>query len=88
MADKKADLAGPGISTYPEVDKVLPSDYSSILMSKELNLMMVQCPLIMDMHAADYDDWVTETTSADAARCTDSMATSWCGTLSPIAVTS
>jgi len=23
MADKKADLAGPGISTYPEVDKIL-----------------------------------------------------------------
>lgn len=35
MADKKADLAGPGISTYPEVDKVLPSGYSSILDPKE-----------------------------------------------------
>ena len=35
MADKKADLAGPGISTYPEVDKVLPSDYRSLLNPKE-----------------------------------------------------
>ena len=35
MADKKADLAGPGISTYSEVDKVLPSDYSSLLNRKE-----------------------------------------------------
>jgi aspartate--ammonia ligase len=35
MADKKADLAGPGISTYEEVDKILPSDYSSILDVKE-----------------------------------------------------
>ena len=26
--DKKADLAGPGISTYPEVEKILPDDYS------------------------------------------------------------
>ncbi len=35
MYDKKADLAGPGISTYPEVDKILPDDYSSILTKKE-----------------------------------------------------
>ncbi len=35
MADKKADLAGPGISTYPEVDKILPSDYRSLLDNKE-----------------------------------------------------
>ncbi len=35
MADKKADLAGPGISTYNEVNKVLPSDYSSLLNRKE-----------------------------------------------------
>jgi aspartate--ammonia ligase len=35
MADKKADLAGPGISTYPEVDKVLPTGYSTILNPKE-----------------------------------------------------
>lgn len=66
MADKKADLAGPGISTYPEVDKILPANYSSILnrkdtqkaiyaikdyieknLCKELNLMMVQVPLIV-----------------------------------------
>jgi aspartate--ammonia ligase len=35
MADKRADLAGPGISTYPEVDKILPSDYHSLLDPKE-----------------------------------------------------
>ena len=35
MADKKADLAGPGISTYPEVDKILPADYRSLLDPKE-----------------------------------------------------
>ncbi|MEN8151425.1 MAG: aspartate--ammonia ligase [Planctomycetota bacterium] len=29
--DKKADLAGPGISTYPDVAKILPTDYEAIL---------------------------------------------------------
>jgi aspartate--ammonia ligase len=66
MSDKKADLAGPGISTYPEVEKILPDNYKSILnkkdtqkaiyeikdyieknLSKELNIMMVQVPLIV-----------------------------------------
>jgi aspartate--ammonia ligase len=31
MTDKTADLAGPGISTYPEVAKILPTDYTPIL---------------------------------------------------------
>ena len=67
MTDKKADLAGPGISTYEEVAKILPRDYDSLLtpketmkalfgvknyieenLCKELNLMMVQVPLIVD----------------------------------------
>jgi aspartate--ammonia ligase len=61
------DLAGPGIGTYEEVEKVLPTDYKSLLdrketqravylaksyieqhLCKELNLMMVQVPLIVD----------------------------------------
>ncbi len=29
--DKKADLAGPGISTYPEVEKILPRGYQAVL---------------------------------------------------------
>jgi aspartate--ammonia ligase len=72
--DKKADLAGPGISTYPEVEKILPTDYSSILtpketmkalfavkdyiekgLCKELNLMMVQVPLIVDKYSGVND---------------------------------
>jgi len=77
MYDKKADLAGPGISTYPEVDKILPDDYSSILtkketqkalfavkdyieknLCKELDLFMVQVPLIVDRESGvnDYLD--------------------------------
>ena len=27
MADKKADLAGPGIGSYEELEKILPGDY-------------------------------------------------------------
>ncbi len=67
MKNKKADLAGPGISTYEKVAQILPADYESILtpketmkalyaakqyiednLAKELNLMMVQVPLIVD----------------------------------------
>jgi aspartate--ammonia ligase len=66
MADKTADLAGPGVSTYPEVAKILPTDYEPLLspkrrmkalyrvknyieenLGKELNLQMVQVPLIV-----------------------------------------
>ena len=31
MTDKKTDLAGPGISTYEEIEKILPTDYTPIL---------------------------------------------------------
>jgi len=74
MADKKADLAGPGIGTYEEVDAVLPKDYRSLLIPKdtqkaifavknyieqnlcrELNLMMVQVPLIVDVESGVND---------------------------------
>lgn len=67
MADKKADLAGPGIGNYVELEKILPDDYRSALtpketqkaifevkryiednLCKELNLMMVEVPLIVD----------------------------------------
>jgi aspartate--ammonia ligase len=75
MSDKKADLAGPGISTYPEVENILPNDYSSILnkkdtqkaiyavkdyieknLCKELNLMMVQVPLIVTRESGVNDN--------------------------------
>ena len=74
MSDKKADLAGPGISTYEEVAKILPRDYESLLtpketmkalfgvkhyieenLCKELNLNMVQVPLIVDRESGVND---------------------------------
>jgi len=35
MADKKADLAGPGIGDYNELEKILPTDYKSLLSPKD-----------------------------------------------------
>lgn len=74
MTDKKADLAGPGIGTYEEIERVLPTDYKSLLnkkdtqkaiyevkhyisknLCKELNLMMVEVPLIVDTESGVND---------------------------------
>jgi len=35
MFDKKADLAGPGIGDYEQLEKILPQDYRSLLTPKE-----------------------------------------------------
>ena len=73
-ATKVADLAGPGIGTYEEVERILPNDYRSLLtpketqkaifavknyieenLCKELNLMMVTVPLIVDIESGVND---------------------------------
>ncbi len=77
MLDKKADLAGPGIGDYAELEKVLPNDYHSLLspketqiatyavkdyieqnLCKELSLIRVTVPLIVDVSSGvnDYLD--------------------------------
>jgi aspartate--ammonia ligase len=38
MADKRADLAGPGIGSYEEIEKILPQDYTSSLDPRETQL--------------------------------------------------
>jgi len=38
--DKRADLAGPGVSTYEEVEKILPNGYQSILNPKETQIAL------------------------------------------------
>jgi len=72
--DKRADLAGPGVSTYEEVEKILPNDYQPVLLPldrmkalyeikrytednlcKELNLSMVQVPLIVERESGVND---------------------------------
>jgi aspartate--ammonia ligase len=74
MTDKKADLAGPGIGSYDELEKILPRDYNSLLtpretqlaiyeaknyieenLCRELNLMMVTVPLIVDVESGVND---------------------------------
>ncbi len=74
MADKKADLAGPGIGDYDELEKILPADYTSLLspketqiatyevkdyieqnLCKELNLIRVTVPLIVDVESGIND---------------------------------
>ena len=74
MTDKKADLAGPGIGDYAELEKTLPQDYSSLLspketqiatyaakdyieenLCKELNLIRVTVPLIVDVESGVND---------------------------------
>ena len=35
MKDKRADLAGPGIGNYDELEKILPGNYTSLLTPKE-----------------------------------------------------
>ncbi len=37
-SNKVADLAGPGVSTYPEVEKILPTDYTPLLGPKDTQL--------------------------------------------------
>ena len=45
MVDMKADLAGPEIGSYDDVEKILHIEEN---LSKELNLMRVNVPLIVD----------------------------------------
>ena len=77
MVSKQADLVGPGIGNYEELEKVLPQDYDPLLSPKEtqraitilkryiednlcrqLNLMRVEVPLIVDVESGvnDYLD--------------------------------
>ena len=42
VLDKKADLAGPGIGDYTELEKILPNDYRSLLTPKETQQAIFQ----------------------------------------------
>jgi len=71
---KQADLAGPGIGSYDELEKILPTDYRSALdrretqiaiyevkdyiereLCRELNLIRVQVPVIVDVESGVND---------------------------------
>jgi aspartate--ammonia ligase len=74
VLNKQADLAGPGIGNYEELNTILPRDYRSLLtpretqqalfsvkqyieenLCRELNLMMVTVPLIVDVESGVND---------------------------------
>ncbi len=74
MLDKRADLAGPGIGDYADLEQILPDDYRSILtpketqiavfalkdyveenLCKELGLIRVTVPLIVDTESGVND---------------------------------
>ena len=42
MQDKKADLAGPGIGTYEELETLLPDDYQPLLSRRETQLAIYE----------------------------------------------
>ena len=42
MTDKTADLAGPGIGNYVDIEKVLPANYRSVLSPKETQQMCIR----------------------------------------------
>ena len=46
LSNKKADLAGPGIGDFNELEKVLPSDYRSLLTEKENPASDLQCKTV------------------------------------------
>jgi len=74
QSSKRADLAGPGIGDYAELETILPGDYHPLLtpketqkaifhlkryiednLCKELNLLMVEVPLIVDAESGVND---------------------------------
>jgi aspartate--ammonia ligase len=74
VLDKKADLAGPGIGDYDQLERILPQNYKSLLtpretqqaifhvkryiedhLCQELNLLMVEVPLIVDAESGVND---------------------------------
>jgi aspartate--ammonia ligase len=74
LSSKKADLAGPGIGDYADLEQILPSNYHPLLtnkdtqnasfhlkryiednLCKELSLLMVEVPLIVDAESGVND---------------------------------
>ncbi len=50
MLDKKADLAGPGIGDYEELEKILPQDYDSLLTPKETQKAIFAAKSFIEEH--------------------------------------
>lgn len=53
MLDKRADLAGPGIGDYEELEKVLPQDYHSLLTPKETQKAIFAAKNFIEAHLCE-----------------------------------
>ena len=53
MSDKRADLAGPGIGDYGELEKVLPQDYNSLLNLKETQKAIFAAKNFIEKHLCE-----------------------------------
>lgn len=53
LMHKAADLAGPGIGTYEEVEKVLPTDYRSLLTPKETQIALFAAKNYIETHLCE-----------------------------------
>jgi aspartate--ammonia ligase len=50
LARKRADLQGPGIGTYPDVEKVLPTDYCSLLSPRDTQVAIFAVKEYIEKH--------------------------------------
>ncbi|HWC96680.1 MAG TPA: aspartate--ammonia ligase [Candidatus Sulfopaludibacter sp.] len=50
MSDKRADLAGPGIGDYQELEKILPQDYISLLSPKDTQTAIFATKSFIEKH--------------------------------------
>ncbi len=53
IADKRSDLAGPGIGNYEELEKVLPQDYVPLLSPKDTQ-KAIFVPLAFEFEICQY----------------------------------
>jgi len=82
IADKRADLAGPGIGTYEEIERILPQNYASALDLKETQRALYEAKDYIEEHLCkalhlmrvqvplivDRDSGVNDTLDRDGSR--------------------
>ncbi len=53
VTDKKADLAGPGIGNYDDLEKILPRDYTSLLSRKDTQRALTVVKTYIETHLCE-----------------------------------
>ena len=80
MTDKTADLVGPGIGNYEELETVLPDDYTSILDRRETQIALYAAKDYIEKHLCEETTARTRSTprscrpprSGNGSRCASS----------------